>query len=76
MQEEAFGATAPIVPKKTKTPYVFAVAYDTNEGLKIEEFSTRPEATAFVNTIGVEKVVRAYKVSEVIKIKVTTVVRL
>lgn len=74
MQEEAFGASAPVVPKKSKTPYVFAVAYDTNDGIKIEEFSSRPEAATFVNSIGAEKVVRAYKVSEVIKLK--TVVRL
>lgn len=76
MVEEAFGAAAPVVPKKTKTPYVFAVAYDTEEGLKIEEFPTRPEATKFVNSIGVERVVRAYKVSEVIKIKTVTTVKL
>lgn len=74
MQEEAFGTPAAVVPKKTKTPYVFAVAYDTDEGLKIEEFASRPEAANFVNSIGAEKVVRAYKVSEVIKLK--TVVRL
>jgi hypothetical protein len=74
MQEEAFGAAVDVVPKKTKTPYVFAVAYDTDDGLKIEEFSSRPEAATFVNTIGADKVVRAYKVSEVIKLK--TVVRL
>lgn len=74
MQEEAFGASVPVVPKKSKTPYVFAVAYDTDDGIKIEEFASRPEAATFVNSIGAEKVVRAYKVSEVIKLK--TVVRL
>lgn len=71
MQEEAFGAPADLVPKKTKTPYVFAIAYDTDDGLKIEEFANRPDATKFVNEIGSEKVVRAYKVSEVIKLKTT-----
>jgi hypothetical protein len=72
MHAEAFGDAAAIVPKKTKTPYVFAVIYDSEEGLKIQEYPTRPEARKFVNQIGKDKVVRAYKVSEVIELTVKT----
>jgi hypothetical protein len=71
---QEFGAEAPVVPRKTKTPYVFAVIYDSEDGLKVQECASRPDAASFVNTIGADKVVRAYKVSEVIKLK--TVVKL
>lgn len=63
-----------VVPQRIRNPYMFVVIHDTDDGLKVEEFPTRPEAGKFVNTIGADKVVRAYKVSEVIKLK--TVVKL
>lgn len=68
---QEFGAAAPVIPKKSKTPYVFVVVHDSDSGLKVEEFPSRPDAAKFVNEIGAEKVVRAYKVSEVIKLKTT-----
>lgn len=69
MSNEAFGDAAEITPKRTKTPYVFVIVHDSTEGIKVEEFPSRPDATKFVNTIGAEKVIRAYKVSEVIQLK-------
>jgi hypothetical protein len=69
VSSEAFGSAAAVVPKKTKTPYVFVVAYDTDEGIKLGEFPTRPEAAKFVNEVGAVSVVRVYKVSEVIQLK-------
>ena len=71
---QEFGTEAAVVPKRTKTPYVFAVIYDTSEGLKVQECTSRPEASQFVNQIGADKVIRAYKVSEVIRLK--TIVKL
>lgn len=71
MSAEAFGSEAAVVPKKTRSPYTFVIVHDTDSGLKVEEFPTRGDAGKFVNEIGAAKVVRAYKVSEVIQLKTT-----
>lgn len=62
---------AAVPAKRERSPYVFAVVYDTTEGLKVEECDSRNCASEFINALPTEcKVTRVYKVSEVITPKV------
>lgn len=75
MEDQSLGEEAAIVPKKTKRPPVFAVVYDTEEGLKVEELPSRRDALSFVTQTGFERIRRVYKVSEIISVKTETKVR-
>ena len=72
MQEEAFGSQAEVVPKKKGVKAaLFVVVHDTEDGLKFAELTTRGDARKFINQIGADKFVTAYRVNEVIKLKTT-----
>lgn len=65
---------ADTLPQRQRAHPLYAVVYNTQDGLKLEECAGKRSTGEFIDSIGGSaNVVRVYKVSEVVEIRTKTV---
>ncbi len=66
---------AEVLPEKKRSPYVYVVVYRDEAGaLTVQECADRTESKILVNNLGLEKVLKVYRVSQVVELEQKTVI--